>query len=146
MSQIMLNVCDASRTLHCTIHASRVDCLVAVLAADPETIDELQEGLKRFLPEAEVDNFFRPWLPGFRPGPWDAGMCCIDLAARLVLMQSTYSLPGQSGEVDMVDPPKDRVIGVPYHLADDWLFIREPDMWTSLAQERRRAAPCPSSL
>src|SRR5947207_1090861 len=99
MSEIMLNIRDATRSLHNTIHASRVDYLVAALSAEPETIAELEEALARYLPE-EAPGFFGHWRNGVDERPWDAGWCVIDLAARLVVVESTYSLPGPRGHVE----------------------------------------------
>jgi hypothetical protein len=138
MSEIMLNVRDAGRAVHNTIHGSRLDYVVAALSADPETIEELQVALARFL-TPDRREFFPGWRSGIDGEPWDAGICIIDLAARLVVVQSTYSMPGPRGGVGMMDPDKNREIGAPYHLADDWLFIEDVDGWEAVADKRRRA-------
>src|SRR5438105_14570838 len=122
MSEISLNVCDRAHALHARIHASRVDYLVAALSADPESIPELQSALARYLPD-EAPGFFGRWRAGVDVEPWDAGVCVIDLAARLVVLQSTYSLPGLCGEVG-VTGHKGRDVSIPYHLAADWLVVR----------------------
>jgi hypothetical protein len=139
MSEITLNVLDAARAVHTRIHASRVDYLVAALSADPETIEELEIALGRFLP-GESEGFFRHWRRGTCEEPWDAGLCIIDLAARLVATESTYSSPGPRGEVEYRGPhAHEREIGLSYHLAEDWRFEYHVEGTRGLAEERRRA-------
>src|SRR6266513_283349 len=123
MSEIMLNVRDPHRALHNTVHASQVDPLVAALSADPETIEELQAALRRLLPATSSRGFFARWSPDIRATPWDAGLCVIDLAARLVVIQSSYSRPGPRGQVELADASGERGAAVRYHLAEDWLFL-----------------------
>jgi hypothetical protein len=138
MSEIMLNVRDADGALHTTVHASRVEPLVAALSADPETIAELQAALSRFLPVDARREFFARWRSGIRPTPWDAGLCVIDLAARVVVLQSSYSRPGPRGAVTQPHASHERDAAVRYHVAEDWLFLHEGQDWEALADERRR--------
>ena len=48
MSEIKLNLLDSHTLLAATVLGSVGDALVAALAAEPETIDELETALKRF--------------------------------------------------------------------------------------------------
>jgi hypothetical protein len=124
--------------LHTHIHASQIDCLVAALSADPETIEELQAALRRYIHSHSRRDFFETWRPGTDDEPWDAGVCIIDLAARLVVIESTYDQPGPSGGVEIrLDDERAKV--VPYHLAEDWLFVREALGWEATADARRQA-------
>ncbi|HYV37355.1 MAG TPA: hypothetical protein VE988_16725, partial [Gemmataceae bacterium] len=134
----MLNVRDATQALHTKIHASRVDYLVAALSDDPETIAELQTALARFLPEETSHEFFGHWRSGINEEPWDAGVCVIDLAAKLVAMESTYAHPGPIDGVEMEDPRNGRQVGVRYHVADDWMFQYHMEGWDAIADSRRR--------
>ncbi len=71
-------------------------------------------------------------------------MCIVDLTARLVVIESTYSSPGAQGGVEIRNLPGRDDVCVPYHLADDWLFLRQVDGWQAQAEQRRRerlAAP-----
>jgi len=138
MSEIMLNVCDARLAVHQTIHASQVDLLVAALSADPETIEELQAALRRFLPDSRANSYFAGWRRGTNVEPWDAGFCLIDLTARLVVVQSTYSKPGRRGRVSVLDESTAEDPTVPYHLAADWLFLGEGQDWEAVAEHRQR--------
>src|SRR4051812_43812586 len=98
MSEISLTVRDAEHAIHAHVHASLVDYLVAALSADPETIPELRAALARCRPD-EAPGFFDRWRAGVDAEPRDAGVCVIDLAARLVVLRSTYSATGPSGDV-----------------------------------------------
>jgi exonuclease III len=49
MSEIMLNVRNATRAIHKTTQGTRIDYVVAALSADAETIEELQVAMSRFL-------------------------------------------------------------------------------------------------
>jgi hypothetical protein len=138
MSEIMLIVCDGTRAMHHTIHGSRLDYVVAALSADPETIDELAAALGRFLPAEQTREFFANGRSGIEAAPWDAGVAIVDLAARLVVVHSSYSEPGPRGAVDMPDPENDRTVAVPYHVADDWIFSQDVDSWQAVAECRRR--------
>lgn len=142
----MLTVRDGQRDLHASIHGSYLDYVVAALSADPETIEELQAALARFLPEEREREFFAGRRGGTCPEPWDAGVAIIDLAARLMVIESSYSRPGPHGGVAMTDARNAREVVVPYHVADDWLFTWELESWEALADERRRARRATSSL
>jgi hypothetical protein len=141
VSEISLTVRDTDHALHARAHASRVDYLVAALSADPETIPELQSALARYRPD-EAADFFGRWRAGVDVEPWDAGVCVIDLAARLIVIRSTYSVPGLSGHIDVPDHT-DRDVAIRYHLADDWLVVNEVEGWEALARERRAARAVP---
>jgi hypothetical protein len=49
MSQITATILDKDRAIHNQPHGSLVDVLVAALSAEPETIEELEAAMKRFL-------------------------------------------------------------------------------------------------
>lgn len=150
MSEVKLIVRDRDAEICGTMHGSVADRVVAALSADPETIAELEQAYIRFLRSDE-------WQPGKCPHsesllrrqlwsryddePYDAGLIVIDLAARLVVVDSTYSSPGKRGSVDDPSMRKNHFLGEPifYHLADEWRFVYRPDSWRPLAQARREA-------
>src|SRR5438046_927645 len=103
MSEIMLNLADAERAVYGTVHGSFLDLVVAALSADPETIDELRLALRRFLPPDEEPSYMAHLRPGTHPEPWDAGLAIVDLAARMVVIESTYSSPGPKGHVEIIE-------------------------------------------
>ena len=143
MCQIAMTIADGRRAIHGRPHESLADMAVAALSAEPETIEELQAALARFVEPARREEL-AAWSPGTCDEPFDAGLCIIDLAARLVVWRSTESPPERRGEVLHVDPERDREVWLPYHLSDDWEFSADVEGWTPLAQarrDRRAAAP-----
>jgi hypothetical protein len=48
MSEIRINILDASRAVNGTLHGSLADAILAGLAAEPETIEELEHAIARF--------------------------------------------------------------------------------------------------
>ena len=122
-----------------------MDDLVAALSADPETIEELQAALRRYLHAHSEREFFRIWQSGVDAEPWDAGVCIIDLAARLIAVNSTYSQPGLRGGVTIrVDDDREEM--VPYHLAEEWLITEDCNHWETVAHARRRRFMASSPL
>lgn len=142
MSEVKLNLIDSQHTLIGTIHGSVADSCVAALSAEPETIAELEAALARYIrPHAEQSAF-----ASFRCGceidldPWDAGLVIIDLAARIVAAESTYSLPQPEGEVRYHDGTKSTDVSIPYRLPPDWLFASSAEsyLWSCEKRARRR--------
>src|SRR5688500_9646316 len=116
MSEVKLNIIDSQHILIGTIHGSVADSCVAALSAEPETTAELEAALARYIrPHGEYSSF-----ASFRCGceidsePWDAGLVIIDLAARIVAVESTYSLPQAEGEVRYHDRTKATDVLIPY--------------------------------
>jgi len=137
MSEVRLVLRDASRAINGTIHGSVADSLVAALSAEPETIEELDRALQRFIRSDGNSNF--AWFSrGDNDEPYDAGLVVIDLAARLIVCDSTYSSPGQEGYVAYHDGHSATDVDLRYHLPDDWKFTKQVEGWQSLAEDRRR--------
>ncbi|MDQ1638530.1 MAG: hypothetical protein QOF62_1869 [Pyrinomonadaceae bacterium] len=168
MSEVKLNLVDAERVLHGTIHGSFVDACVAALSAEPETIAELEVALARYHKLRDAENHFAwfssIYLPtntsstnfGLAPDnpepvhslaaaldaePWDAGIVVIDLAARIVAIDSLYSQPGPEGEVFFHDGQALTDIPILYRVPDDWLFVNSVDAyrWSRERRIRERA-------
>lgn len=140
MSEVKLNLIDAQGILTGTIHGSVADSCVAALSAEPETIRELEAALGRYIrPQAEWSAF-----ASFRCGheidaePWDAGLVVIDLAARIVAVDSTYSQPQLEGEVRYHDGTHSTDVSVPYRLPADWLFVNSVDAYRWSCDRRRQ--------
>jgi hypothetical protein len=130
MSSIKLNLVDSQNTLSGTIHASIGDFCVAALAAEPETLSDLEAALTRFQKEP-IDIRSRLSL---RTGlmvdfePYDAGLMIVDLAARIVVCDSTYSQPEPSGMVTYHDSSCASECPIGYQLdPEEWLFLDSID-------------------
>jgi hypothetical protein len=61
----------------------------------------------------------------------------IDLAARLICCESTYSQPGKEGEICMVRAREGEDVVVMYHLADDWKLVGSYEEYRGYEQSRR---------
>ncbi|MDQ2936810.1 MAG: hypothetical protein M3R67_04810 [Acidobacteriota bacterium] len=150
MSEVKLNLIDSQETLHGTIHGSVADAAVAALSAEPETIAELQAALARYIKPLDDCTPFATFHSTDHSSvscsadtlldtkPWDAGIVVIDLAARIVAVESTYSLPQPEGEVHYHDGTSSTDIPVMYRLPDDWLFVNSVESY-KWSRERRTA-------
>jgi hypothetical protein len=138
MSEVRLMIREADRDWSGTIHASSADRAIAALSADPLTLAELEAAVGRFEKLIPGRSFFANLSAGFCDEPHDAGIVVIDLVARLVVVDSTYSSPGLTGEVRYHDGNCATEIWLRYHLAEDWLFSRDGLQWQAVAEQRRR--------
>lgn len=137
MSEVRLIVRDAQRDMYGNRHGSIAQAVVAALSAEPETIAELDTALERFSAERERGHF-AGFSPGINDEPWDAGLVVVDLAARLVVCDSTYSAASRDGYLSYHDGKCATEFDVRYHLSDDWKLSREALGWAALADARRR--------
>lgn len=125
MSEVKLNIVDAQRISHGTVHGSIADACVAALSAEPETIAELEAALTRYVKSLNESGA----LGTFRSGSeidadkCDAGVVIIDLAARIVAAESSYSQPQREGAVPYHDGTKQTDVSVLYRVPDDWKFL-----------------------
>jgi hypothetical protein len=162
MSEVKLNLVDEERVLHGVIHGSFVDACVAALSAEPETIAELEAALLRYIKPRNTDGYFTWFYSNNCPTkaltdssesaaelraaldaePWDAGIVVIDLAARIVAIDSLYSQPGPEGEVFYHDGAALTDIPILYRVPEDWLFVNSVDAyrWSRERHLRERTA------
>lgn len=141
MSEVKLVIRDANEDRSGTVHGSVADCFIAALSADPVSITELDAAVDRFALESPVRGHFRHFRHRLDTEPWDAGLVVIDLAARLVVIDSTYSTPGLRGVVTRhnVDGVQGKTVLLRYQLADAWMFLYDAMNW-----EERPASGCSS--
>jgi len=159
VSEIKLNLIDAQQILCGTIHGSMGDACVAALSAEPESIAELEVALKRYVgtapsrknqtphdPQAITHEVKDPpgifasfhSFPEIDDAPWDAGILIIDLAARIVAEESTYSQPQPRGEVIYHNGAQATEVWVLYAVSDDWKFLHSIAEYKSLRSVRAR--------
>jgi hypothetical protein len=138
MSEVRLVVREAGRDWSGTLHGSYADRAIAALSADPVTLEELEVATARFAKPTPQGRFFGNLSPGLCDEPHDAGLVILDLVARLVVADSTYSSPGKEGIVEYHDGRCGTEMGLRYHLANDWFFASDGNHWTQVAEERRR--------
>jgi hypothetical protein len=137
MSEITLNILDAERAIYGRCHGSTADRLVAALCSDPETIEELDKALVRFEAADHGGGLLQQWHRGTDEEPWDAGIMFIDLAARLVAYDSTYSHPSHRGSVEYHNGKHATDIHLWHHLADEWHITHRVDFWRGTSKSRR---------
>jgi hypothetical protein len=151
MSEVKLNLIDSNQVLHGTIHGSMADRCVAALSAEPETIAELDTALARYVKPLDTRSNFASFRsldyepntsPALDSEPWDAGIVVIDLAARIVASESSYSPPGPDGEVSYHDGHSATETSVLYRVPENWLFVNsvEAYQWSRERRLRERAA------
>ena len=140
MSEIKLNLTDAQQTIYGTTHGSIGDACVAALSAEPETITELEIALERYLKLARYLSLFGSFRTGSEIDiePWDAGIIVIDLAARIVASESSYSHPAPRGHVRYHDGVSATAVSVLYRVPEDWLFLQSIHEYECLWRRRRQ--------
>ena len=139
MSEVRFILRDAHRTVSSTWHGSCANAAVAALSADPETIEELEVAIERYMKPWGDGRWFRCFGGSLNDEPYDAGLVVIDLAARLIAAESSYSSPGRQGTVWYHNGECGTNIPIRYQLADEWLITSDIQHWRPLAEERRRA-------
>jgi len=166
MSCIRLNLIDFSQTVSGEVHGSIGDAVIAALSAEPETIHELELALARYIKPTAGWSPFASLYDGENFGPYDAGIVIVDLAARIIMLNSTYSAPmvlaDSSGDdtAELIDSDAKQEIflhesspetyGIryhngehltdvylPYRLPEDWLFIRSVPEYEAVCVQRR---------
>ncbi len=140
MSEVNLTILEHTRATQGEIHGSVVDAVIAALSAEPETIPELEAALERYQKPCDGENpfgRFRQHLPTeIDLQPWDAGLVVVDLAARIVASESTYSAPCQQGEVRYHDGHKATEVPLYYRVPDDWLFLYSIDEYRDVRSKK----------
>jgi hypothetical protein len=109
--------------------------ILAALSAEPESLDELAEAVRRYLPEHEL--FEEPQqTAAFDEAVVDGPWCLIDLAGRTVVAGGKFELPEPRGAYEADED--DHAEGFPILWLDtpeDWLFQPEGD-WRAVVGAR----------
>jgi hypothetical protein len=143
MSEVRLNIVDSNGAINGKVHGSIADAVVAALSAEPESISELEAALERFIKPTDDRRPFCSFHAGANQEPWDAGIVIVDLAARIAAVESSYSAPQASGEVEYHDGSQATDFWLLYRVPDDWLFLSSVDEYNDRRDEqcRRRETP-----
>lgn len=137
MSEVRLVVREAEKTWSGTIHGSCANRAIAALSADPRTFAELEAACRRFAKPDPEYGYLCNLRPSENDEPYDAGLVVIDLIARVVVVDSTYSSPGKRGSVEYHNGQCCTDKSLSYHLADDWHFSSEGWNWRATCDARR---------
>lgn len=119
MSEIRINIINQNQAISGDLHGSFGDVLVASLTAEPETVEELETAVERFISRDSDWSVFRGFRMGENFEPWDAGLLVIDLVARLIMADSTYSYFSTEGKI-LVKTDEEKDFYVSYQLSGDW--------------------------
>lgn len=143
MSEIRVNIIDKFRTISGDIHGSLGDALVAALMSEPETIEELEDAVERFIPRESDWRIFRSFRSGENFEPWDAGLLIIDLSAKAIMADLTYSYYFTDGTIGMKDKDGEE-FSLRYCLSPEWQHTRSVSQFTyAQTQSRERAEKYP---
>jgi hypothetical protein len=137
MSEIRINILDASRAINGDLHGSLADAILAGLSAEPETIEELEDSMARFAKPADSEQHLAGFVNGVNEEPWDAGIVFVDLAARVFAAESSYSILMPEGEVQFHNGRELTEVWLPYRVTSDWLFLDSVDEYKAVADQRR---------
>ena len=137
MSEIRINILDASRAVNGTLHGSIADAILAGLAAEPETIEELEHAMARFAKPADNKRHLAEFSDGVNEEPWDAGIIIVDLAARVFAAESSYSILMPEGEVQFHNGHELTEVWLPYRISRDWLFLDSVGQYKAVADQQR---------
>jgi hypothetical protein len=143
MSETRLVIVDSETIHEGTIHASIADRCVAALSAEPENFAELQAALIRYFNDPEALAGLRR-STDVRTERCDAGIVIIDLAARVIACESTYSQPVAEGTVNYHDGRAATDIPIRYRIPDLWQIVESIELYLEAAAAgriRRAATP-----
>ncbi len=136
MSEIRINIIDQNQTISGDIHGSFGDVIVASLTAEPETVEELEFAAQRFIERESDWSVFRFFKKHEDFEPWDAGLLVIDLVAKVIMADSTYSYYSKDGKMRIkTDTGEDFYL--PYELSEDWKHVRSMPEFEGLSHRRR---------
>ena len=143
MSEIRINIFDEKRAVSGTLHGSLGEFLVAALTAEPETIEELETAVERFVKRESDWSFFRSFKNHEDFESYDAGLLVIDLASKVILSDSTYSHFSEKGSV-RIKTAENEDFNLPYKLSEDWKSVNstpEFEYWQSKKREKLAKNP-----
>src|SRR5256885_3116873 len=137
MSYVRLNITNQTQTINGEVHGYFGDALVAALTAEPESVEELGVALARFIKPLSDGSPFARFKQGADFEPYDAGVVVIDLAARVVASDSSYSQASAEGSLHVQSDFAEEEVYVPYRLSKDWAFVYSIPEYEGVCQRRR---------
>jgi hypothetical protein len=148
MSEVKLNLIDTQKILYGITHGSIAEAAVAALSAEPDTVAELEAAMGRYIKPSPDSGAFVGFASGSEidEQPWDAGIVIIDLAARIIASESTYSDLTAQGEIRYHDGQSLTDVPVLYRIPDDWILTHSLAGYRGLAERRRKERAAESPL
>jgi hypothetical protein len=113
--------------------------VLAALSAEPESLDELAEAVRRYQPEHRLFDPARA-TAGRDEEAADGSWCLVDLPGRTVVAGGEFELPDPRGAYEA--DAEDHAEGFPIvwlDTPDDWLFRPAGDDWRTVVSARSAA-------
>ncbi len=138
MSEVQLVIRDSARDIWTSCDVDFARCVVAALSAEPETIEELNAAVERYLNPGEWRNFseFSPNKGGVS---CEESIVILDLPARLVASNFLFEeAPQKSQEPEQIDDEQYEKEPLPrLRVSDDWELSSAIADWQSRVESRR---------
>lgn len=144
MKSIRLLVRDAARALQGSVAPAWAGAVVGALAADPETIAELDAAMQRFQVDAPLEAWRESFVESdedFDPDAWGA---VIDLPTRMVFWSGGPGPDEGPASAPVLDRGELTQVELSYELLPCWQIVRTRSGWrerVEVAREIQRAHP-----
>lgn len=129
---------DANQTRHRVVSERIAELVIASLSTEPETIAELELGMRRFVRSATRAMDVNKWIEGDVSHSRNREVCYVDLAARLIVSTCRSFRPDRRGSVAYVEEPARSGRAVQYRIPDDWLISDVTEVLILEGPERRK--------
>lgn len=130
----MLRIADSRRTITRQLDGPLVDAILAGISADPENLEDLLEGCRRFMTPSCHSSLFAADTETSLP---ESNFAVLDLPARLLYCRADrWVLP--RGTVSRYDrAATGRALS--FHVSDQWYYCPPERDWQAEIAARRRA-------
>jgi len=162
MNKVRLSIIDAAQSIQGSVDRWMAETVIAALSAEPETIAEMEKALGRYIKSAEETNPLVGFRVGRAPSSISAfvaitrveclpdslsekvldpacpskSILIVDLPARMVVAESSYSLPSRQGQIQYQRGEQATEILLPYWVPHDWLFLSSLDAYEGIRAAR----------
>ena len=128
---------DGQQELRYELSSEKAMALVAGLSCDPETIEELVAGTRRFLGDRWHDEWLSDHQVARQEEATGSDDYCIDIPGRLILHSTRAPEPPRLASVRVHDEVREEPYLTEHHLADDWEIRPWMTHWRDVAETRR---------
>lgn len=142
MTQSSLALIDDHCELQCVVPNTFLHAVVAALAAEPETIDELELALTRYI-KVPTGSQIISALPGYLSTGSQLDFAIFDLKNKIVASTGALSQSGYVNYHDFLTPTDLRF---PYLISDDWFFTASIIEYESMRKQCEQTTTCVSLI
>ena len=125
---------DGQQELRYELSSEKAMALVAGLSCDPETIEELVAGTRRFLGDRWHDEWLSDHQVARQEEATGSDDYCIDIPGRLILHSTRAPEPPRLASVRVHDEVREEPYLTEHHLADDWEIRPWMTHWRDVAE------------